>query len=133
MLNKIQLIGHLGQDPDVRSTQTGKSVANFSVATTERWKDQQGQKQERTEWHRIVAWGILADNCGKYIGKGSKVYIEGKLQTRKWQDREGNDRWTTETVAQHVVFLDPKGARGGNGGGYGPDDAPPPDDDDVPF
>ncbi len=132
MLNKAMLIGHLGQDPELRHTQGDMPVANFSVATSERWKDKQGEKQERTTWHSIVAWGPLGENCSKYLHKGSKVYVEGRIQTRKWEDKEGRERWTTEVVAQNVVFLDPKGSSSSGGGqrGGGP---PPLDDDDVPF
>lgn len=129
MLNKVQLIGHLGKDPELR--QAGQApVANFSIATTERWKNKDGEKQEKTEWHRIVVWRALAETCDRYLGKGSKVYIEGKIQTRKWQDNDGNDRYTTEVVAHNVVFLDSKKDRAGAGGR---DEAPPMEDDDVPF
>lgn len=136
MLNKATIIGHLGRDPELRHTGGGNAVANFSIATTERWKDRNGEKQEKTEWHNVVAWGVLGENCDKYLHKGSKAYVEGRLQTREWEDREGQKRRTTEIVAMNVVFLDPKGSsdRGGGGGGgrsnYQP---PPPDDDDVPF
>lgn len=129
MLNKVQLIGHLGKDPELR--QAGQSpVANFSIATTERWKNKDGEKQEKTEWHRIVVWRALAETCDRYLGKGSKVYIEGKIQTRKWQDNDGNDRYTTEVVAHNVVFLDSKKDRDGGGDR---DESPSMEDDDVPF
>ena len=128
MLNRIQLIGYLGKDPEVRHA-GDTPVANFSMATSERWKDKSGEKQERTEWHNVVAWRALGENCGKYLHKGSKVYVEGKIQTRKWEDKEGNDRYTTEVVALNVVFLDPKGS-----GSKSQDQGPPPmGDDDVPF
>lgn len=97
-LNKVQLIGRLGKDPECRVFDSGDMVANFSVATSERWKDKSGQKQERTEWHNISVFGKLAEVCEKYLKKGSQVYIEGRLQTRKWQDQNGNDRYTTEVV-----------------------------------
>ena len=96
MLNKVILIGNLGVDPELRYTQSGTQMASFRMATTERWKGQDGQTQEQTEWHRIVAWGKLAEICGQYLRKGSRVYIEGKLQTRKFQDQNGNERHTTE-------------------------------------
>lgn len=108
MLNKVMLIGNLGQDPEVRQTAGGQSVANLSVATSERWTDKSGQKQERTEWHRIVVWDKLADLCAQYLHKGKKVYVEGQLQTREWEDRDGNKRWTTEIRAREVKFLSPR-------------------------
>ena len=98
-MNKAQVIGNLGSDPEVRYTPKGTPVATFSVATTERWKDQEGQQKEHTEWHRIVVWRRLAEICGEFLKKGSKVYIEGKMQTRKWQDKDGKDRHTTEIIA----------------------------------
>ena len=106
MINKVILIGNLGADPEIRYTQSGTPVVNFRVATTERWKTQDGQQQEQTEWHSIVAWRRLAEICGEYLSKGSRVYIEGKLQTRKWQDQNGNDRYTTEIVANEMKMLD---------------------------
>lgn len=109
MVNKVMLIGHLGRDPEVRYTQSGKSVANFSLATTERFKDSQGSPQERTEWHTIVAWGRLAEICGQYLVKGKQVYIEGRLQTREWDDRDGNKRRTTEVIASEMQMLGRKG------------------------
>jgi single-strand DNA-binding protein len=114
MINKVILIGNLGADPEIRYTQSGTPVASFTIATTERWKDKEGNQQEQTEWHRIVAWRRLAEICGEYLNKGSKVYIEGKLQTRKWQDQNGNDRYTTEIVAREMKMLTPRGE-----GGYG--------------
>jgi len=119
MINKAILIGNLGADPEVRYTQSGTAVASFNVATTERWKGQDGQMQEQTEWHRIVAWAKLAEICGEYLHKGSRVYIEGKIQTRKWQDKDGADRYTTEIVARDMKMLTPKGGEGGRqAGGY---------------
>ncbi len=124
MINKVILIGNLGADPEIRYTQSGTPVATFNMATTRRWKDREGQQQEETEWHRIVVWSRLAEICGEYLNKGSKVYIEGRLQTRKWQDQNGNDRWTTEVVAQEMKMLSPRGEGSGGygaaGGGYDP-------------
>jgi single-strand DNA-binding protein len=109
MINKAILIGNLGADPQIRYTQSGTQVATFNVATTERWKGQDGQMQESTEWHKIVAWGKLAEICGEYLNKGSKVYIEGRIQTRKWQDQNGNDKYTTEIIAREMKMLSPRG------------------------
>jgi len=97
-INKVIIVGNLGQDPEVRYTPAGKGVANLTIATSETWKDQSGQLQEKTEWHRVVLFGKLAEIAGQYLKKGSQVYIEGKLQTRKWQDQQGQDRYTTEVV-----------------------------------
>ena len=109
MLNKVQLIGNLGQDPEIKHTASGNAVANISVATSEHWKDKQtSERMEKTEWHRVVAFNRLAEIMGEYLAKGSKVYIEGKIQTRKWQDAQGNDRWTTEIVANEMKMLDGK-------------------------
>lgn len=120
-INKVIIVGNLGQDPEVRYTPNGKAVANISVATSESWKDQQGQIQERTEWHRIVIWGKTAEVAGEYLKKGSQVYIEGKLQTRKWQDQQGQDRYSTEIVVQgwdDKMQMLGGGGRGGQEGGY---------------
>jgi len=105
MLNKTMLIGNLGADVETRYTQSKTAVANFRLATTERWKDAQGNQQEATEWHRIVAFGRLAEICGEYLAKGSRVYIEGRLQTRKWDDSDGNTRYTTEIIAREMKML----------------------------
>lgn len=106
-VNKIILVGRLGKDPEIRYTPSGAAVANFVVATSEEWKDREtGEKQERTEWHRVVAWRRLGEICGEYLHKGSQVYIEGRLQTRSWEDRDGNKRYTTEVVAQTMQMLD---------------------------
>ncbi len=113
-VNKVILIGNLGQDPELRSTPSGTSVATFTLATNESWTDKDGAKQERTEWHRIVAWGKLAEICGQYLSKGRQVYVEGRLTTRSWEDRQGNQRKTTEIVAQNMQML---GGRPGGGGG----------------
>lgn len=111
-INKAILIGNLGHDPDVRHLDNGGSVANFSVATSESWKDKNtGERQERTEWHRVAVFGKLADIVGQYLRKGSKVYVEGSLQTRKWQDNAGQDRYTTEVVVRmggQLRMLDPR-------------------------
>ena len=109
-INKVILIGNLGQDPEVRYMPNGNAVANVTVATSETWKDKSsGENQERTEWHRVVFFRRLAEIAGEYLKKGSKVYIEGKLQTRKWQDQNGNDRYTTEIVANEMQMLDSRG------------------------
>ena len=104
-VNKVILIGRLGQDPEVRYTPSGQAVANFSMATSENWTGKDGQKQERTEWHKIVVWGRLAELCKDYLRKGRQVYIDGKLQTRSWDDKDGKKRYTTEIVANAVQFL----------------------------
>ena len=136
MINKAILIGNLGADPEVRYTQNGAAVANFSVATTESWvKDD--KKEEKTEWHRIVAFGRLGEICGEYLSKGSKVYIEGRIQTRQWDDRDGNKRYTTEIVAREMKMLSSRGAGSDQGGGgSSPEEPPLPEPmmgDDVPF
>ena len=115
-VNKVILLGRLGQNPEVRHTPSGASVANFSLATNDSWMDKSGQKQERTEWHRIVVWGKLADLCGQYLTKGRQAYVEGRLQTRQWQDKDGQTKYTTEIQAQTVQFL---GAGTGAGAGQG--------------
>jgi len=107
-VNKVILVGNLGQDPEVKYMQNGKAVANLSIATSESWNDQQGQKQERTEWHRLTAYDKLAEIIGEYVKKGSKIYVEGKLQTRKWQDQQGQDRYTTEVIINQMQMLDGK-------------------------
>jgi single-strand DNA-binding protein len=106
MINKAIIIGNLGADPEMKQTQTGSSVANFNVATSEQWTGKDGQRQEQTEWHRIVAFGRLGEICGQYLNKGSKVYIEGRIQTREWQDQDGNTKYTTEIVAREMKMLD---------------------------
>ena len=139
-VNKVILIGNLGKDPELRFTKEGTGVCNFSLATNERWRDKDGQSQERTEWHRIVVWGKTAENCAQYLQKGRSCYIEGRIQTREWEDKEGNKRQTTEIVAQNVTFLGGRGEGGGGGGGRpgaGTQDAPPPepgpDGSEIPF
>ena len=135
-LNKVQLIGRLGKDPEVKYTQGGDPVANFSLATSETWK-KDGEKKEKTEWHNIVAWKKLADLAKQYLSKGRLVYVEGKLQTRKWDDKDGNERRTTEIVASNIVFLESNG--NGKQQHADPDPGPGPamsdeiTDDDIPF
>ena len=114
-VNKAILIGRLGSDPEVRYTQGGAAVANFNMATSEQYTDKSGQRQEKTEWHRIVAWGRLGEICGQHLKKGRQVFVEGNIQTREWQDRDGNKRYTTEIKASTVQFL---GTRGESEGGY---------------
>ncbi len=151
-INKVILVGNLGADPETRYMPSGSAVTNLSVATSESWKDKQsGEQKERTEWHKVVMFDRLAEIAAEYLRKGSQVYIEGKLQTRKWQDRDGNDRWTTEVRASEMQMLGGRGGAGGaapmgsgqgmgqgSGQGSGPPSAPPqtgPDDfdDDIPF
>jgi single-strand DNA-binding protein len=111
-VNKVILVGRLGQNPEVRYTPSGSAVANFSVATNEAWTDKSGQKQERTEWHRVVVWGKLAELCNQYLQKGRQCYVEGRLQTREWTDKDGVKKYSTEVQAQTVQFLGADGARG---------------------
>jgi single-strand DNA-binding protein len=137
-VNKVILVGNLGRDPEVRYIRDGTAVANLRIATSETWNDANGQKQERTEWHRVVAWGKLAEIAKEYMTKGRQVYVEGRLQTRSWDDREGNKRYTTEVRADQMIMLGTRGD-GGSARDVGPDSAPPPDepfqatDEDVPF
>jgi len=104
-VNKVILIGNLGKDPEIRFTSDGQAVANFSIATTDSYKNKDGEKQQDTEWHRIVAWGRLAEICGEYLTKGKMVYIEGSIKTRSWEDKEGKTKWTTEIVARNMQML----------------------------
>lgn len=121
-VNKVILVGNLGKDPEVRYMPNGNAVANITLATSESWKDKQtGEQQEKTEWHRVVMFRRLGEIAGEYLKKGSQVYIEGKLQTRKWQDNSGNDRYTTEIVANEMQML---GGRGGGSAGFSADSAP---------
>lgn len=142
-VNMAILVGNLGKDPEVRFTQSGRAVANFSVATSEVWTGQDGNRQERTEWHNVVVWGKQAESCGQYLAKGRQVFVQGNIRTRSYEDKTGNTRYVTEVVAQRVQFL------GGGGGarasqepqqdqGFGDAPAPspiqpPPIDDDIPF
>ncbi|HEY3699679.1 MAG TPA: single-stranded DNA-binding protein [Spongiibacteraceae bacterium] len=152
-VNKVILVGNLGNDPETRYLPSGGAVTNITVATSESWKDKQtGQQQDRTEWHRVVFFNKLAEIAGEYLRKGSKVYVEGSLRTRKWQDQAGQDRYSTEIVASEMQMLDSRGAGGGTGASYDApasaparqqsapprSDAPPPSnfdnfDDDIPF
>lgn len=143
MLNKVMLIGNLGRDPEVRSTPSGQQVATFSLATNRRWKDRDGNRQEQTEWHNIVCWGRQAEIAGQYLGKGRQIFVEGRLQTQSWDDKQtGEKKYRTEIVCDNFQMLGTRGDSGG-GGGYGgaPASSPPsqgtgPDtgaDDDIPF
>ena len=139
-LNKVMLIGNLGKDPEVRYTASGQAVASFSLATSEKFKGKTGEWEERTEWHNITLWGKLAEIAGEYLSKGKTVYIEGRLQYRKWQDKNGNDRYTTDIVGDKMQMLSPKSERhAGDAGsqpvasGGGSYEAPPFQDDDIPF
>ena len=144
-VNKVILLGNLGRDPELRYTQGGQAVANFTLATSENWNDKNGERVERTEWHRVVVWGRVAELCSQYLSKGRSVYLEGRIQTREWEDKEGQKRYTTEVNAQTVQFLGnnrsegSEASRGGNakpesipadstGGG-----GPPEPGDDIPF
>lgn len=117
-VNKVILVGNLGQEPETRYMPSGSAITNISIATSESWKDKSGQMQERTEWHRVVFFNKLAEIAGEYLKKGSKVYVEGALRTRKWQDQSGNDRYTTEIVANEMQMLDSRGSGQGAGGGF---------------
>lgn len=131
-LNKVMLIGRLGRDPELRTTKQGTPVATMSVATSEKYKDKKGEAIEKTEWHRLVAWDRLAELADKYLGKGDLAYFEGRLQTREWEDKEGNKRFTTEIIAYKIEFLTPKSEGSKQGGGSEePDDRP--DDEEIPF
>ena len=134
-VNKVILIGHLGADPEMSTTQQGTSLAKFRLATTETWKDRtSGERQERTEWHSVVAWDKLAQICGEYLHKGKMVYVEGSLQTRSWDDQNGQKRYKTEIKAHNVLMLSPRTDSGSRE--YASQVAPagtPDDDDDVPF
>ncbi len=111
-VNKVILVGNLGADPELRYTSSGTPVASFNIATREQWTNKSGEKEEKTEWHKIVAWARLGEICGEYLHKGKQVYIEGRLQTRSWEDRDGNKRYTTEIVAQTMQMLGPAGKEG---------------------
>jgi single-strand DNA-binding protein len=162
-VNKAILVGNLGRDPELRHTPNGQAVVNFTLATSESWTDKSGERQERTEWHRIVVWGKTAEMCNQYLSKGRTVYVEGRIQTREWEDKDGNKRYTTEINASTVNFIGPRTGGGGDvgssqgggsqgGGGYtgggggsaqsrsnpsehanAPMDTAPPADDDIPF
>lgn len=138
-LNKVMLIGNLGKDPEVRFTASGQAVASFSLATSEKFKGKTGEWEERTEWHNITLWGKLAEIAGEYLTKGKTIYVEGRLQTRKWQDKSGNDRYTTDIVGDKMQMLSPKGERSGGDTSSAPKtggsnyEEPPFQDDDIPF
>ncbi len=153
-LNKVLLLGNLGRDPEVRYTASGKAVATFTLATSSKWRDQDGNDQERTEWHRVVAWGRLGEVCGEYLSKGKQVFIEGRIQTRDWEDQDGNRRTTVEIIANDMIMLGGSGGtqgrdyeerprsqtpsrpRSGDSGTRRGDDSrhgPPPPEDDIPF
>ena len=119
-VNKAILIGNLGADPEVRYTPSGTAVANFNIATHEQWTNRDGEKEERTEWHRIVAWSRLGEICGEYLRKGSQIYIEGKIQTRAWEDRDGNKRYTTEVVGDNMTMLGKRSDDSGDQGSSTP-------------
>jgi single-strand DNA-binding protein len=129
-VNKVILVGHLGADPDMRYTPSGQGVCELRLATSESWNDKNGQRQERTEWHRIVVWGKRAEVCSKYLAKGRQVFVEGRIQTRSYDDKDGNKRYITEIIANDVQFLGGGGRDGGGGGGGArggrSDDGPPP-------
>lgn len=137
VVNKVILVGNLGKDPEVRFTPNGRALAKFPVATSEKWTDQDGNRQERTEWHNVVVWGKQAETCGQYLAKGRQVFIEGSIRSRQYDDKDGNKRYITEIVARDVRFLG-----GGGGGARGASDSavsvppgedPGPNDDDIPF
>ncbi len=145
-VNKVILVGRLGKDPDLRYTTSGTAVANFTLATSERFKDKSGEQQEKTEWHNIVVWRNLAEICGKYLKKGKQVYIEGKIQTRSYDDRDGNKKYITEVVADQMQMLGRANEEGGSqrsyeppfpeeppAGGGGSSEPPFNPDDDIPF
>jgi single-strand DNA-binding protein len=119
-VNKVILVGNLGKDPEVRYTPSGSAVANVAIATSDQWKDKQtGEQQERTEWHRVVFFNRLAEVVGEYVKKGQQIYVEGRIQTRKWQDQSGQDRWTTEIGASEMQMLGGRGGGGSAGAGSG--------------
>jgi single-strand DNA-binding protein len=149
-VNKVILVGNLGRDAELRYTPGGAAVATLNMATTEVWNDKSGQRQEKTEWHRVVLWGKTAESLNEYLTKGKQIYVEGRLQTRQWDDKDGNKRYTTEIRGDRVVLLGGGGGRGGGGGSYsqggtaerggggefgapGPEGSAPLTDDDIPF
>ena len=143
-VNKAILVGNLGKDPEVRFTGTGRAVCKFPLATTTTWNDNDGNRQERTEWHNVIVWGKQGENCGKFLSKGRQVFVEGEIRSRSYDDKDGNKRYITEIIAQNVRFLGGQGGgRGASGdpgfpsdepaGGVGGGGAPATDDDDIPF
>lgn len=138
MVNKVILVGNLGRDPELRTTPSGQPLAKFSVATTRKWKDREGNRQEQTEWHNIVVWGRQAEIAGQYLTKGRQIYLEGRLQTDSWEDKtHGDKRYRTEVICDNFQMLGSRGSSNEGGGyGAGPSQAPPPAapaDDDIPF
>jgi len=135
VVNKVIIVGNLGKDPEVRFTPNGKALAKFPVATSERWTDAEGNRQERTEWHNVVVWGKQAETCGQYLSKGRQVYVEGSIRSRQYDDKDGNKRYITEIVARDVRFLG--GSRGSPEPSVsvppGEDTGPPSNEDDIPF
>jgi len=127
-VNKVILVGNLGADPTMRYTPSGTAVANFNLATTERFTNKNGEREARTEWHRVVAWGRLAEICNQYLKKGKQIYVEGRLQTRNWEDQSGNKRYTTEVIANNMVML----GRAGEAGDVPSQDFPPDDFQEAP-
>jgi len=145
-VNKVILVGNLGRDAELRYTPGGAAVATLNMATTEVWNDKSGQRQEKTEWHRVVLWGKTAESLNEYLTKGKQIYVEGRLQTRQWDDKDGNKRYTTEIRGDRIVLLGGGGGRGassgggervssagGDFGGASPDSSTPLTDDDIPF
>ena len=135
MVNKVILIGNLGRDPEIRSTTTGTAVANISMATNRRWNDRDGNRQEATEWHRVVCFGRQAEVAGQYLTRGRQIYVEGRIQTQSWEDREtGETKYATEVVCERFQMLGQRGDRGGPApAADGADQGPPPQDGDIPF
>ncbi|HEX2311303.1 MAG TPA: single-stranded DNA-binding protein [Vicinamibacterales bacterium] len=140
-VNKVILVGNLGRDAEVRFTPGGQAVATLNLATTEQWNDREGQRQEKTEWHRVVLWGKQAESLQQYLVKGKQIYVEGRLQTRQWDDKDGNKRYTTEVKADRITLLGGGGGAGMRGGGMDRDASHPPvvnepadvPEDDIPF
>ena len=133
-VNKVLLIGNLGRDPELRYTTSGTPVANFSIATSEQWRNAEGEQQEHTEWHNIVAFKRLAEICGEYLHKGSRIYVEGKIRSRSWEGKDGQKRYRTEIIVDNMMMLDARGepgrAAGEGEGGFEPEEI---SDDDIPF
>lgn len=146
-VNRVFLVGNLGRDAELRHTPSGSAVSNFSMATTDNWTDKAGQRQERTEWHRVDVWGRQAESLQPYLTKGKQIFVEGRIQTDEWNDRDGNKRYTTKIVANRITLLggsrgDSGGGRGDSGGGFQQHEAPPEEggeasqelnEDDIPF
>ncbi len=133
MVNKVILLGNLGADPELRHTDSGTAVCNMSLATSRKWKNKEGELQDETEWHKIVVWSKQAESCAEYLRKGSQAYVEGRIGTRKWEDKDGNDRYTTEITAERVQFLGKVNSDGGSPGGGRSGGGGKASDDDIPF